>query len=135
MSKQSLNKQVVRAYIAAFNRADISALKALFSPNAEIQGSLGTVSLENVSDIWFALMNSLAINLTIEEMIAEEDCVAVRYTERGTFQSSFMGHEPTGRSYELVAMEWFVIVDGKIKQRWGVRDAAAQARQIGLPIT
>lgn len=135
MSKQAINKQVVRSYVAAFNRADLGTLKSLFAPDAEIQGALGTSSIETVSLTWHALMNSLAINLTIEELIAEEDCVALRYTERGVFQSPFMGHAPTGKSYELVAMEWFVIVDGKIRKRWGVRDAAVQARQIGLPVT
>jgi predicted ester cyclase len=44
-------------------------------------------------------------------MVAEGDTVAVRYTERGTFQDAFMGHQPTGKSYELVAMEWFVLRD------------------------
>jgi len=36
--------------------------------------------------------------------------------------------------YELVAMEWFVIHDGKIQRRWGARDSASQARQLGIPI-
>jgi predicted ester cyclase len=29
-------------------------------------------------------------------------------------------------------MEWFEIEQGKIKRRWGARDAASQARQLGL---
>jgi predicted ester cyclase len=60
--------------------------------------------------------------------------VAVRYVERGTFQGPFMGKAPTGTSYELVAMEWFIVRDGKIQQRWGARDHASQARQIGMPL-
>jgi predicted ester cyclase len=56
----------------------------------------------------------------------------VRYTERGTFTGPFRGQTPTGKSYELVAMEWFVVRDGRIHRRWGARDSAAQARQIGL---
>lgn len=65
-------------------------------------------------------------------MIAEGDRVAVRYTERGAFKGAFRGQQPTGKSYELVAMEWFVVKGGKIQRRWGARDAASQARQIGL---
>jgi predicted ester cyclase len=60
--------------------------------------------------------------------------VAVRYAERGTFAGPFRGQPPTGKAYELVAMEWFVLKDGKIRRRWGARDAASQARQIGLPL-
>ena len=65
---------------------------------------------------------------------AGDDLVAVRYTARGTFVAPFRGHQPTGTSYELVAIEWFVVQDRKIHRRWGARDSAAQARQLGLPL-
>ena len=133
MSEES-NKQVVRDYVAAFNRGDLDALRAQYAPDAEIQGVLGAGTMERTASIWGQLIDGLAINLTIEEMIAEDDRVAVRYTERGTFQGEFLGHPPTGKSYELVAMEWFTLRDGLITRRWGARDAASQARQIGLPL-
>lgn len=41
----------------------------------------------------------------------------------------------TGKSFEVVAMEWFEIKDGKIDRRWGARDNAAQFRQMGLPLS
>jgi hypothetical protein len=53
-------------------------------------------------------------------------------TERGTFRRPAFGREPTGASYELVAMEWFTERDGRIVRRWGARDAASQARQLGI---
>ena len=77
----------------------------------------------------------MGINLKIEQIIAEENIVAVRYTETGIFRAYFLGQEPTGLSYELVAIEWFEIAEGKIKKRWGARDFAAQARQIGLSLS
>ena len=86
-----------------------------------------------VEPIWRQLIEGYGIQLIIEEMIAEGDTVAVRYTERGTFRAPAFGHAPTGRSYELVAMEWFEIRDGRIARRWGARDAASQARQLGIP--
>jgi hypothetical protein len=46
--------------------------------------------------------------------------VAVLYTERGTSVRSFRGDPPaTGRSYEIVAMEWFEIKESLIYRRWG----------------
>ena len=44
----------------------------------------------------------------------------------------FRGSGPTGKSYELIAMEWFQLRDGKIYRRRGARDTASQARQMGL---
>ena len=67
-------------------------------------------------------------------MIAEGDIVGVRYTERGTSIGSFRGGPVTGKSFEVVAMEWFIIKDGKIHRRWGARDNASQMRQMGLPL-
>jgi hypothetical protein len=37
----------------------------------------------------------------------------------------------TGKSYEMVAMEWFEIKDGLIHRRWGARDSASQSKQLG----
>jgi hypothetical protein len=34
-------------------------------------------------------------------------------TERGTSVGSFRGEPVTGKSFEVVAMEWFMIKDGK----------------------
>lgn len=48
---------------------------------------------------------------------------------------SFRGSPVTGKSFEVVAMEWFIIKDGKIHRRWGARDNAAQMRQMGLPLS
>ena len=58
----------------------------------------------------------------------------MRYTERGTFRAPFRGEPPTGKSFELVAMEWFLLVDGRITRRWGARDHASQMRQLGMPM-
>ena len=88
--------------------------------------------MDKVISIWRELHTAFGLTLTVVEMIAEGDIVAVRYIERGTFRGSFRGNNPTGKSYELVAVEWFTVKGGKIQQRWGARDPASQARQIGL---
>jgi predicted ester cyclase len=80
------------------------------------------------------LRNGLNMELTIEELAAEGDRVAARYTERGRWTGPFLDMgEPTGRTYELVAIEWFEFSgDGRITRRWGARDSTAQARQLGF---
>ncbi|WP_276498490.1 ester cyclase [Pontibacter litorisediminis] len=135
MTQQEQNKRIVQAYVTAFNQGDLEGLRSLFAPEAEIQGVMGKGLMDKVMPVWEQLVSGLGMQLTVEDMAAEGDVVAVRYVERGTFKGPFMGHEPTGKSYELVAMEWFVIRDGKIQKRWGARDHAAQARQIGLPLS
>lgn len=133
-STAEANKAIVRAYVDAFNRGDLDALRPLFAEDALISGVLGWGGIDEVMPIWQQLHEAFGIQLAVEEMAAEGEVVAVRYTERGTFARPFRGNPPTGKTYELVAMEWFVLRDGKIRRRWGARDAASQARQLGLPL-
>ena len=134
MSLLEANKDVVRRYVDAFNRADLDTLKTIFAPDATVQGVLGAGDMGKVIALWSELLAAFANQLHVEEMIAEGDCVAVRYTERGTFRGVFRGHAPMGRPSEVVAMEWFTVHAGKIQQRWGTRDFAAIARQTGIPL-
>jgi len=134
MTRQEENKAIVLKYVDAFNRGDLDALRALFADDAEIQGVLGQGLMDKILPIWRQLIEGYGVQFTVEDICAEGDVVAVRYTERGTFRAPAFGNEPTGKSYELVAMEWFVIRDGKVQRRWGARDAASQARQLGIAI-
>lgn len=127
------NERAVRAYIDAFNRGDWDAMTELFTEDAKIQGVLGHASLEWAMGIWKALHEAMACRLEPLALVADKDQVAVRYRESGRFMAPFMAYpdsEPTGRSYEVLAMEWFECRDGRIAQRWGARDSDAIRRQI-----
>lgn len=127
------SKAVVLAYVDAFNQGDLAKLKALLAEDAEIQGVFGKGAFERIEPIWRQLIEGYGMRLEVQGMVAEGNLVAVRYIESGTFRAPAFGHQPTGKSYELVAMEWFEIDSGKIKRRWGARDSASQARQLGIP--
>lgn len=135
MSVEEEAKQVVRHYVEAFNRGDMNTLRALLAEEAEIQGVFGKGLFEKIEPIWRQLIEGYGMQLDIQSLIAEGNVVAARYVESGTFRAPAFGHQPTGQSYELVAMEWFEIEGGKIKRRWGARDSAAQARQLGIPLS
>ncbi len=127
-------KQVVQAYVDAFNHGDLDALIGLFAPDARIHGVLGSGGLDEVRPIWQDLIRCFAINLEVQDLVAEDDRVAARYIERGRSVASFRGGPVTRESYAIPAMEWFEIRDGLIRQRWGARDMAAQFAQMGLPL-
>ena len=128
-------KSLVGKYVAALNRGDVEGVCQCFAPDAVVYGVLGWGSLDKARPIWQQLMTCFQINLQVESMVAEGDIVAVRYTERGKFVAPFRGFEPTGKSYEVVAMEWFEIQDGGIARRWGARDSAAIFKQMSIPLT
>ena len=132
---ETANLEIVRAYVEAFNRGDEETVRPLFADDALVYGVLGWGGIDQVIPIWREIKAAFDIQLQIESMIAQDDIVAVRYVERGTSVGSFRGGPVTGKSFEVVAMEWFIIKDGKIHRRWGARDNAAQLRQMGLPLT
>jgi predicted ester cyclase len=67
---------------------------------------------------------------TIEDMVAEGEKVAVRWTFRGTHtgESPLTG-APTGTPFTLVAMSLYRFANGKIEEDWGV-DAQWQTREV-----
>ncbi|VXC02336.1 ester cyclase [Massilia sp. 9I] len=132
MSNEELAKDVVRRYVDAFNRGDPDGLRVLLADDAEIQGVMGQGLFDRIAPVWRQLIEGYGMQLRVVGLIAEGNTVAARFVETGTFLHPAFGKEPTGKSYELVAMEWFEIEDGRIKRRWGARDAASQARQLGI---
>ena len=130
----SVNKQTVLRYVDAFNRGDMEAQRELYTEDGVVHGVLGFGTLDQIIPIWQMLHDAFAITLHVDAMVEEGDVVAVRYTERGTSVGEFRGQGPTGKSYEIVAMEWFEMEGGRIRRRWGARDMAAQHRQMGLSL-
>ena len=128
----SPEKDVVLAYVEAFNQGDLEGVCRLFTHDAQIWGVLGWGNVEKARPVWKALIESLKVHLHVDAILSESNIVAVRYTERGQSVAEFMGKGPTGRTYEITAMEWFEIKEGLIHRRWGARDSAAQARQLGF---
>lgn len=117
--------EVVRQYAAAMNEGDWAALRALFTAGAEVRGVLGWGGVDFALPIWRELHEGMSLRLDIEALVETGDTVVARYTERGRFVGPFRGLpglEPTGRDYEVVAMEWFEFEDGRIARRWGARD-------------
>src|SRR5262245_29995940 len=101
MTALETNKRVVADYVSAFNTENYDRLRELFARHAILYGVLGKGGLDTAIPIWRELHAGLAIQLHIQEMMAEGDAVAVRYTERGRFRGTFRGHAPTGQAYEV----------------------------------
>ncbi len=71
-------------------------------------------------------------HLSVEDVVAEEDKVALRVTFRGTHVGEFMGIPATGREVEITAMDIFRIEGGKIAELWSETDVLGLMWQLGV---
>jgi len=71
------------------------------------------------------------INVTVEDMFADEHKVAVRLTIRGTQAESFRGFPATGGQATWSGMDIIHISNGKIVERWSERDFLHMLVQLG----
>jgi steroid delta-isomerase-like uncharacterized protein len=68
----------------------------------------------------------------IEETIAAEDTVAVRFTLHGTHTRELMGIPATGKSIRVGALAMFKIKDGKVMVLHGQFDQLGMLQQLGV---
>jgi steroid delta-isomerase-like uncharacterized protein len=68
---------------------------------------------------------------TPEELIAEGDYVAERWTGRGTHRGAFQGIAPTGRQVEVPGVVFYRIAKGKIVEFRGSFDMMRMLQQLG----
>ncbi|WP_227354104.1 ester cyclase [Haladaptatus salinisoli] len=71
------------------------------------------------------------LDMEIDELVAEGDAVATRYTTRGTHTGEIVGVEPTNKDIEVTGILIDHFEDGKIKERRVNDDALGLFTQIG----
>ena len=70
---------------------------------------------------------------TIEDMIAEDDRVAVRLTAGARQTGPFMSMPPSDRSYSIGEIHIFRIREGKVTEHWHQFDGMGMMRQLAPP--
>lgn len=69
---------------------------------------------------------------TTDDLIADGDKVAHRWTYRGTHQGTFQGIPPTGKQITLTGISIWRFEDGKIVESWHELDTLGLMQQLGV---
>jgi steroid delta-isomerase-like uncharacterized protein len=72
------------------------------------------------------------IHFTIDDMVAEGDWVAVRYTSTGTFTGQIGNIAPTGKKLKMISAIFYRFEGGKQVEVWGYQDYLTFYQQLGL---
>jgi len=124
-----------KQFVQFINTADENLAQQLISPVAKfyvpgqaepLQGPKGYLMI-------IAMMRSgfPDIQWTVEDMISENNKVAVRFIMRGTHQGEFFGVPPTGKPIAVQAMNFYRLADDQIIEEFGQPDMLGLLTQIG----
>jgi steroid delta-isomerase-like uncharacterized protein len=129
------NKVLMRRFVEFINTGSEELAQELISPEAvfhipgnpePMRGPTGYLAVIGMMRSGFP-----DIQWTLEEMIAEDDRVAARFTMHGTHQGSFFGVPPTGKTIAVQAMNFYRLSGGQFVEERGQPDLLGLLQQIG----
>jgi steroid delta-isomerase-like uncharacterized protein len=132
----SENKEVVRQwwYQELWDNWNVTAADRLFTADylLHLSGLPAPADRESAKQI--VTMFSVAfpdLRHSVDEMIAEGDTVAARWTVEGTHRGEFQGIAATGKRVKLSGTTVHHMVEGKIQETWLTVDNLDLLQQLG----
>jgi steroid delta-isomerase-like uncharacterized protein len=130
------NKAVVQRDIEeVFNKGNIAIISEIIGPDWVFYGPGGLEfkGQEGFKQIVATLRNAFPdLHMTIEDMVAEGDMVAVRYIMRGTFKGKLMSMAPTGNQFTMPSALFIRFKDGKAVETREIYDQLTLFQQLGV---
>ena len=127
-------KSIVRQYLEhLYNRGDAGAADAIIDPDVifhePAQAIRGREALKVRAVTFRTAFPDLRVDL--DDVLAEGDRVATRWTLHGTHCGEFAGLAATGKTVRVSGITIWRIAGGKIREAWGHYDAYGLMRQLG----
>jgi len=72
------------------------------------------------------------MKITVDQILAERDLVAVRWIASGTNTQAGMGFPATGKTMKISGMTLFRFKAGRISEEWNAWNVLSVMRQLGL---
>lgn len=132
MSIETTKAIARRFFEEIWNRGNLAAADELLAPHVVLhipgqpEADIMGLAAYKVRVITYLRTAFPDLQSTIEEMVAEEDKVAVRWTWRATHRGEFWGIAPTGKQIAYEGISILRLADGKIV------DDRFQADMLGL---
>ena len=129
------NRAVVRRFWGVWEDGNIGLVDELLAPDY-VNHSPGMpdqpTGPEGVKAVVAMFRSGMPdLRVVIDDMIAEDDKVAVRYTIEGTHEGDLFGIPPTGRRVSIESFTVERVSDGKIREHWRITDSLNMMQQLG----
>ena len=129
------NKNIVRRFFEIGpSKGDLSEANKLLAPNFTLHVPLPcSPGVQGINEVIIACRTAFHdLNVTVEDMVAEGDKIAARFTAQGIHKGAFMGLPPTYKPISMTGIEIFRIKDGKIAEIWGEANLLGLMQQLGI---
>lgn len=130
------NKATLRRFLdETFGKGNLAALDELIADNFVDHSPPPNISPDKAGVRETVKMFRSAfpdLRMTIEDIIAEGDKVAIRTVSHGTHKGDLMGIAPTGRAVTINEQHFVRFANGKIVEHWGVEDNLGMMQQLGV---
>ena len=126
---------ITRAYDEVFNAGNTDALGEILSADIVDHSAMpgSPPGLEGAKQTIGMFLTAFPdLKITVEDMIAEGDKVAVRMTMSGTHKGDFMGIPATGKRISVNGMDFHRIAGGKVVEHWDSFDQMTMMQQLGV---
>jgi steroid delta-isomerase-like uncharacterized protein len=123
-------KATVRSWIDAWGHANLDAVDDLFAPDYAVNGNEVTPEGVKQAIVWLHATFGNPV-LTVDDIVAEADRVAVRWTLRGSHEGPFNGIAATGKPVTLSGINIYRLAGGKIKENHESVDVYGLLMQLG----
>ena len=131
------NKEIVREVISAIDDNNFDKLNELFSNDFGLKVPGLEIPLKK-DDVFQAIKTHYASfpdwTHNIEDMIGEGDKVVVKLMQIGTHKEQYEGISATGKKITNPAIHIMTIVDGQVKDWWGIEDNLGMMVQLGMEL-
>jgi len=129
------NKAIIHSYFDMINKHDLTIVDQIISDDYVLHGP-GGQDIKGQEVLKQAFIAAIAgfpdLHYQIDDMVAEGDKVAVRYTRTGTHKGDYRGIAPTGKWTKAIGALFYRLVDGKIVERLGYSDQLTLFQQMGV---
>jgi len=133
------NKALARRYVEeVLNGGNVALLDELFAPDYQTHDRRDgePTGLENVRQRIAGIRRIFPdFHLTLDDLLADDDKVVLRFTGGGTQMGELGGMPPTGKAVVWSGVGILRVAHGKFVELWQFEDQLSLLRQLGATIT
>lgn len=130
------NKLVARRFLQIWGNGSLDIIDELASPSISVYYPIAQQEIHG-SELFKRVMGNFRSafpdsSIAIEDEVAEDDKVVIRWSFSATHLGNFLDISPSGKKIKWTGITIYHIIDGKVVEERGEENFLGFLRQIGL---